>query len=57
MAKEHELEIEVDPYKVLDQCARAEAGEFHQYPELMEGFLGNIRLLARKGLEFSPGPG
>ncbi|KAM7221244.1 CYTH-like domain containing protein [Rhypophila decipiens] len=46
--KQHELEIEVNPAAIIEQGQRAASGQPHQYPELVEGFLNNICLLARK---------
>lgn len=51
--KEHELEIELASPIVLDQCAKAMNGAPHRYQELIEGFLDNVRVLARKAREFS----
>lgn len=51
--KEHELEIEVNPEAVLDQGRRVLAHQPHQYPELVDGLVNNIRILARKAVEFS----
>ncbi|KAM3431768.1 hypothetical protein NHJ13734_007155 [Beauveria thailandica] len=50
--KEHELEIEVSGAAVIEQGRRAMAGQPHGYQELIEGFLDNMRVLARKGKEF-----
>ncbi|ATY58274.1 mRNA capping nucleoside [Cordyceps militaris] len=50
--KEHELEIEVSGAAVIEQGRRAMSGEAHGYQELVEGFLDNMRVLARKGKEF-----
>ncbi|KAJ3495059.1 hypothetical protein NLG97_g3666 [Lecanicillium saksenae] len=50
--KEHELEIEVSASAVIEQGRRAMAGESHGYQELIEGFVDNVRVLARKGREF-----
>lgn len=50
--KEHELEIELHPPIVLDQGAKAMNGAPHKYQELIEGFLDNVRVLARKAREF-----
>lgn len=46
--KEHELEIELDAAAVLDHCNRARQGLPHKYPELVDGLLDNIRVLARR---------
>ncbi|KAL2756049.1 hypothetical protein ACRALDRAFT_1070802 [Sodiomyces alcalophilus JCM 7366] len=45
--KEHELEIELAPAITIDQGRRAQSGQPHRYQELVEGFLDNIRVLAR----------
>ncbi|EOO02393.1 putative mrna-capping enzyme subunit beta protein [Phaeoacremonium minimum UCRPA7] len=50
--KEHELEIEVDGPALVDHGTRALHGELSAYAELVEGFVDNIRLLARKAKEF-----
>ncbi|OAA73384.1 mRNA capping enzyme, beta subunit, structural domain protein [Cordyceps fumosorosea ARSEF 2679] len=50
--KEHELEIEVSGAAVIEQGRRARSGEAHGYQELVEGFLDNVRVLARKAREF-----
>lgn len=50
--KEHELEIEVSGAAVIEQGRRAMTGEPHGYQELIEGFLDNVRVLARKGRDF-----
>ena len=47
MEKEHELEIEVSAAAVRDQGQRAMHGKPHQYRELIEGFMDNIRVLTR----------
>jgi hypothetical protein len=52
MEKEHELEIELASQIVLDQGAKAMSGGSHRYQELIEGFLDNVRVLARKAREF-----
>ncbi|KAH0595125.1 hypothetical protein MHUMG1_06874 [Metarhizium humberi] len=52
MEKEHELEIELASAIVLDQGAKAMSGAPHRYQELIEGFLDNVRVLARKAREF-----
>ncbi|KHN95475.1 mRNA capping enzyme, beta subunit, structural domain protein [Metarhizium album ARSEF 1941] len=54
MEKEHELEIELASAIVLDQGAKAMGGEANRYQELIEGFLDNVRVLARKGRDFGP---
>ncbi|KAL6701488.1 hypothetical protein J3F84DRAFT_10035 [Trichoderma pleuroticola] len=56
MDKEHELEIELDHQALLDQGRRAMSGAPHRYQELVEGFVDNVRLLARKAKEFAPRP-
>ncbi|KAK4237523.1 CYTH-like domain-containing protein [Achaetomium macrosporum] len=50
--KEHELEVEVDPAPLIDQGQRAMEGQPHQYVEVVEGLVNNIRILARKAKEF-----
>ena len=50
--KEHELEVEVDPTQVIEQGRRAMEGQPNQYIEVVEGFVNNIRILARKAREF-----
>ncbi|KAH7018487.1 CYTH-like domain-containing protein [Microdochium trichocladiopsis] len=47
-SKEHELEIELDARAVLEHCGRARQGLPHKYPELIDGLLDNIRVLARR---------
>ncbi|KAG6003192.1 hypothetical protein E4U21_002269 [Claviceps maximensis] len=51
--KEHELEIELASPIVLDQGAKAMSGAPHRYQELIEGFLDNVRVLARKAKDFN----
>lgn len=46
--KEHELEIELAAGILIDQGRKAMNGAPHRYPELIEGFIDNVRLLARK---------
>lgn len=46
--KEHELEIELASGILVDQGKRALEGKPHRYPELIEGFIDNVRLLARR---------
>lgn len=53
MDKEHELEIEMNPQVLLDQGRRALSGAPHKYQELVEGFVDNIRVLARKARDFA----
>ncbi|ROW14258.1 hypothetical protein VPNG_04302 [Cytospora leucostoma] len=48
MSKRHELEIELDADAVIEQGRRAMRGEAHNYDFLIEGFVNNIRLMARK---------
>lgn len=48
MEKEHELEIELNPTVLVDQGRRASGGQPHRYQELVEGFVDNVRVLARK---------
>jgi hypothetical protein len=50
--KEHELEIELAPGILIDQGRKALAGSEHRYQELVEGFVDNIRVLARKAREY-----
>lgn len=50
--KEHELEIELAPDILIDQGRKALAGSEHRYQELVEGFVDNIRVLARKAREY-----
>ncbi|KAK4111741.1 mRNA triphosphatase CET1 [Canariomyces notabilis] len=50
--KEHELEVEVDPVALIDQGRRARESQPHQYLDLVEGLVNNIRILARKAREF-----
>ncbi|KAL1843994.1 hypothetical protein VTJ49DRAFT_6398 [Mycothermus thermophilus] len=50
--KEHELEIEIDPTPVIAQGRRAMEGQPHQYVEVVDGLVNNIRILARKAKEF-----
>lgn len=46
--KEHELEIELNPNILVDQGRKAINNAQHRYQELVEGFVDNIRILARK---------
>ncbi|KUI64166.1 mRNA-capping enzyme subunit beta [Cytospora mali] len=48
MNKRHELEIELDADAVIEQGRKAMRGEAHNYDFLIEGFVNNIRLMARK---------
>ncbi|KAF4997725.1 hypothetical protein FDECE_12005 [Fusarium decemcellulare] len=48
MEKEHELEIELNPSILVDQGRKASSGQPHRYQELIEGFVDNVRVLARK---------
>lgn len=48
MSKRHELEIELDADAVIEQGRKAMRGETHNYDFLIEGFVNNIRLMARK---------
>ncbi|PSR78063.1 CYTH-like domain-containing protein [Coniella lustricola] len=50
--KIHELEIELNAAAVIDQGRRAMQSQPHNYDFLVEGFVNNIRLLARKAREF-----
>lgn len=52
--KIHELEIELDAGAVIDQGGRAMRGEPHNYDFLVEGFVNNIRMLARKARDLAP---
>lgn len=54
MDKEHELEIELNHQALLDQGRRAMSGAPHRYQELVEGFVDNVRVLARKARDFTP---
>ncbi|KIN02257.1 hypothetical protein OIDMADRAFT_120969 [Oidiodendron maius Zn] len=47
MDKEHELEIEISTAAIKEQGRRAAAGEANEYVSLVEGFLDNMRVLAR----------
>lgn len=49
--KEHELEIELSSTMLIKQGRRAQAGEPHMYTELVDGFIDNVRLLARRTLQ------
>jgi hypothetical protein len=46
--KEHELEIELSAAALIEQGRRAANGEPHQYQELVEGLVDNVRLIARR---------
>lgn len=50
--KEHELEIELSASTIIEQGRRLMSHEPHKYPELVEAFVDNIRLLSRKTGEF-----
>ncbi|KAL2195018.1 CYTH-like domain-containing protein [Corynascus similis CBS 632.67] len=50
--KEHELEVEIDPIPVIEQGRRAMEGQPHQYVDVVDGLVNNIRILARKANEF-----
>ena len=50
--KEHELEIELASRVLIDQGRKAMSGGVHKYPELVEGFVDNVRALARKARDF-----
>ncbi|KAM0360704.1 hypothetical protein ACHAO7_004232 [Fusarium culmorum] len=50
--KKHELEIEIDSKLLIDQGRKAASGVAHRYPELVEGLVDNIRVLARKARDF-----
>lgn len=49
--KEHELEIELAADTLIDQGRKAMGNLPNRYPELVEGFVDNVRLLARKARE------
>jgi hypothetical protein len=51
MEKEHELEIELSPNIMIEQARRAQEGAPHRYPELIEGLIDNVRVLARQAKE------
>ncbi|KAH7324362.1 CYTH-like domain-containing protein [Stachybotrys elegans] len=51
--KEHELEIELNPNMLLEQGRRAMNGLHNRYQELVEGFLDNVRVMARKAREYN----
>ncbi|KAH7166312.1 putative mRNA capping nucleoside-triphosphatase [Dactylonectria macrodidyma] len=51
MDKEHELEIELAPGITIDQGRKAISNAPHRYQELVEGFIDNVRILARKARE------
>jgi hypothetical protein len=53
MEKEHELEIELSPKGLIEQGRRARNDEPNQYPELVEGLVDNIRVLARRAGEYA----
>ena len=46
--KEHELEVEIDPTPVIAQGRRAMEGQPHQYVEVVDGLVNNIRILGLK---------
>lgn len=46
--KEHELEIELAPGITIDQGKKATMFLPHRYSDLVEGFIDNVRTLARK---------
>lgn len=46
--REHELEIELNPDILMQQGHKAMKAEAHRLPELIEGLVDNIRILARK---------
>jgi hypothetical protein len=50
--KEHEIEIEVSAAALRGQGDRMRKGQPHQYSELVEGLVDNVRVLARKAREF-----
>jgi polynucleotide 5'-triphosphatase len=47
MEKEHELEIEVATPAIREQGQRAMSGQPNEYLALVEGFIDNVRVLAR----------
>ncbi|KAI0144441.1 mRNA triphosphatase CET1 [Xylariaceae sp. FL1272] len=47
-SKEHELEIELDSKVLLEQGRRLINREENRYTDLVDGFIDNIRLLARR---------
>lgn len=53
--KEHELEVELSPGVLIEQGRRARNGEAHAYPELVEGLVDNVRILARRAKALSLG--
>ncbi|RDA83379.1 hypothetical protein CP532_4725 [Ophiocordyceps camponoti-leonardi (nom. inval.)] len=53
LEKEHELEIELAAGIVIDQGTKAMKGAPQKYQELIEGFVDNVRVLARKARDFS----
>ena len=44
--------MEIDPVPVIEQGRRAMEGQPHQYVEVVDGLVNNIRILARKAKEF-----
>lgn len=46
--REHELEIEVSTHALIDQGRRAQAKQPNEYQSLVEGFLNNVRVLAKR---------
>ena len=44
--------MELSPEVVVDQGKRLMKNEPHRYPELVESFVDNVRLLARKVKDF-----
>lgn len=50
--KEHELEIELASSVLIDQGRKAMNGGVHKYQELVEGFVDNVRVLAREARQF-----
>ena len=53
--KEHELEIELAPGVLIEQGRRARNGDAHAYPELVEGLVDNVRILARRAKALAMG--
>jgi len=51
--REHELEIELNPDVLIEQGIRAREGLPNRYADVVDGFINNIRVLARKAKEFS----
>lgn len=58
MQKEHEIEIELNANKLIEQgrLAASEHSDKAQFVELVEGLVDNVRHLARKAKQFHPTP-